>query len=273
MSTDSATGTFKDWVACTTIAYCKSNGIGEFVTQSSGNTANALAVYSELHEISAHIFYLKENKAKIKPQYCRDRSFVKLHEVSSNEPEMKKLTKSYSDKYGVPWLPTLELQIVANSARADILVDVMKSHNLRFDWISQSLSSAFGPFGFYRGLSRLQINKSDGFRFLGVQQAAVCPFIKRFSPHLLESIDINAEKVIERTLFRSKPTEEPYYLMSSILNDYGGDFVLLTEELFNDLYQISVSILEESSIYLATDEDGSVFEKSGLILLIGKPLV
>lgn len=45
MSSKARTGTFKDWVACATIAYCKQNEVQHFVTQSSGNTANALAEY------------------------------------------------------------------------------------------------------------------------------------------------------------------------------------------------------------------------------------
>src|SRR5262245_48044767 len=57
MSSFSTTGTFKDWVACITIAQCLEKGISEFVTQTSGNTGNALGLYASRQGIKSIILY------------------------------------------------------------------------------------------------------------------------------------------------------------------------------------------------------------------------
>lgn len=269
MSSGSATGTFKDWVACATIAYCKKNEIPEFVTQSSGNTANAIAKYCQSHKIKTNIFYLKENKHKIKPQFYQNKKFIKTHEVSSSGAQMKILTSEFSKKKNVPWLPDLKIQIGSNSFRADVIHKITSMYGIRFDWVSQSLSSAYGVLGFYDGLRRLKISSISGYRFLGIQQTAVCPFVRKFDPAQCATIDSNKEPIIEKTLFRSKPTEELYKLMERILDEYGGGFTLVSKCLYDEVLPFAIKLLYESGIIIAKDSFGDYFEKSGIINLVG----
>jgi len=64
-SSETVTGSFKDIVASYTIAYCLNNGISEFVTQSSGNTANSIAFYANKYKIRVTILYPKVSRYKI----------------------------------------------------------------------------------------------------------------------------------------------------------------------------------------------------------------
>ncbi len=269
LSTESTSGTFKDWAACATVAYCKSNGIKEFVTQSSGNTANAIAKYCREHSIKAHIFYLKRNQTKIKREFVYDDEHITLHEVASSEEEMKLLTKGFSESREIPWLPNLEIQIHSNSIRADIVTYVAQKANIKFDWKSQALSSGYGVFGFYNGLQRLGLKVDGGYKFHGVQQSAVCPYVKHFFPDNLEEVDISNEAIIEKTLFRSSPTANLYELMQEILNDFGGHIAVLTNKDYERYSCLSASLLKQVGINLRKDNNNDYSEKSGLINVCG----
>lgn len=269
MSTNSATGTFKDWVACYTIAYCKKNGIDEFVTQSSGNTANALSKYCNQHCVKVNIFYLKENEEKINQEYIGSGEYVILHEVIGKESRMKELTFEFSKKNRIPWLPDLTLQVISNSLRADIAKHVSDEYKIRFDWMSQALSSGFGVFGFYDGLRRKKISTSEGYSLIGIQQSAVCPFVKRFAPHLILNPKLTMEMPIEKALFRSTPTEELYILMEKVVIEFGAEFSLITNDLYKNLSPIACELLNNSGIKLTVDAKGFHHEKSGILSLVG----
>ncbi len=267
MSSEAKTGTFKDWVACATVAYCKQNNIQHFVTQSSGNTANALAEYCRHFKQKVTIFFLKSNSSKIKPQFFPNSDFIDLVEVDASEARMKELTSEFSDTHNVPWLPNLELQNLANCVRADFVTSYSKKNGRNYDWHSQSLSSGYGVFGFYDGLRRL--NQHTGFSFLGVQQTAVCPFIKRLAPSELEQVDLSNEVLIEPTLFRSKPTEKLFALMESVIQDYGGAFSLVSNAIYENTFQEANVLLKANKLELVQNNENNVVEKSGLIDLIG----
>lgn len=267
MSSGAKTGTFKDWVACTTIAYCKYNNIESFVTQSSGNTANAIAAYCTEFEQHVTIFFMLGNSKKIKPQFFPKNKFLNLIAVDGSEARMKELTTEYAANNQIPWLPRLDIQDLGNSVRADYILDYCQRSNKRYDWHSQSLSSGYGVFGFYLGLERLKHTK--GFKFLGVQQTAVSPFIQRFKPAEFVGIDMNSETLIEKTLFRSSPTEELYTRMKNILTQYGGSFSLVSNSIFEEYFEVANKLLVNRGLNLEKDEHGNIVEKSGLLDLIG----
>ena len=269
LSSESTTGTFKDWAACATVAYCKRNNIDEFVTQSSGNTANAIAKYCRENGIKSHIFYLKENESKIKRELVYDDEWITLHEVASSEKEMKKMTEGFSFDKGIPWLPNIEIQIQSNSIRADIVQYISNELNIKFDWKSQALSSGYGVFGFYNGLNRLGVNPGSGYKLHGVQQSAVCPYVNRFFPNNLEKINFTRETVIEKTLFRTSPTDNLYELMRQIIDKFGGHITVVTNRDYDEYSAIASSLMMQAGIKLRKDVENSYLEKSGLINTCG----
>lgn len=266
MSSGAKTGTFKDWVACATIAYCRHNKIEHFVTQSSGNTANALAAYCSEFEQRVTIFYMLGNSQKIKPQFF-DGENLELIAVDGTESRMKELTQKYSESQRVPWLPRLEIQDFANSVRADFISQFCADRGSHYDWHSQSLSSGYGVFGFYQGLQRLE-HLTD-YKFLGVQQSVVSPFIKRFKPDEFSGVNLEEETLIEKTLFRSSPTENLYSRMSNILKLYGGSFSLVTNAVYDSYEEAALSVLQAGGAEVVRDSSDEIIEKSGLIDLIG----
>ncbi len=267
MSSGSKTGTFKDWAACATIAYCKHHQINKFVTQSSGNTANALAAYCSEFNQNVTIFYILSNSTKLKPQFFCDQNVLEIIAVDGSEARLKELTKEYSDSMEVPWLPRLEIQDLANSVRADFVLDYIRSCNIFYDWHSQSLSSGYGVFGFYKGLQRIGWTK--GFKFLGVQQSRVSPFVNYFNPDEFSDIKMEEETLIEPTLFRSNPTQNLYIRMQNIIDIFGGDFSLVTNQNYENYLDISLKILLDSGISITKNDKNEIIEKSGLINLIG----
>lgn len=269
LTTGSATGTFKDWVGSATVAYCKQNNINAFVTQSSGNTANSLCLYCERFKIKVDIFYLKENQEKIATCRFKDSKYISFHRISSSESEMKKTVQAFSKKHNIPWLPNLNIQIQANSIRADIVEMVAQTHKIQFDYISQAISSGYGIFGFYFALRSLPIKSLSKYRFIGVQQSMTCPYIKRFSPELLDSNNLLNDSIIEKTLFRSSPSENLYNLMKNIINEYGADFSLVTNKIYDDLEALAVEHLIGVGIKPTKNETGDYVEKSGIISLVG----
>lgn len=266
MSSGAKTGTFKDWVACATIAYCKYNNVENFVTQSSGNTANAIAAYCTEFDHSATIFYMKGNADKLKPQFF-DGGSIKAVAVDGEESYLKEVTRKFSDNNDIPWLPNLDIQDFSNSIRANYVLKYCMLNNKNYDWHSQSLSSGYGVFGFYNGLRRL--GRDSGFKFLGVQQSVISPFIKIFRNSEYEGVDFSGERLIEKTLFRSSPTEELYKRMGRILAEYGGSFSMVTNDIYGTYLERALYMLNESGIQITRNSNGEIVEKSGLIDLIG----
>lgn len=219
LSSKNPTGTFKDWLGCVTIAFCLERGITEFVTQSSGNTANALARYAEPHGIKVHIFYPRRSAYKILPQVAESSRSI-FHELDCPEPEVKTAAAEFAVDHGLPMLPDLKLQIEANKLRAYLLDDPAFIGKAHFDYHVQALSSAYGVIGYYHGLAELNARGRAPRipRLLGVQQSAVAPYFTALynEPPLL------AESLIEPTLFRSSPTPDLISTVRSIVTASNG---------------------------------------------------
>ena len=212
LSTGSPTGTFKDWLACFCIAQCLQDGVAEIVTQTSGNTGNALAFYSGLAGVKVHAIFPSGNRYKIQPRVVESNVRCRFLEFEGAEPDQKVLVKDLAERLGLSWFPTLEQQIEANKLRAYFLADWCSQTGVRFDWHCQALSSAFGVFGFYHGLDEL--GALPGPRFLGVQQEFRAPYAG-VAPDL-------AKPMSEPTLFRSEPSPQLLARMQRILASTGG---------------------------------------------------
>ena len=199
MSSLSPLGTFKDVIGIFVAAYCLDHHISEIVTQTSGNTGNALAYYTKGLGIKLTVFYPSSSRYKINPQlanlpHCR---FI---EVNSTEMQLKELTLEYSELNSIPWFPTYTHQLEANKIRAFLINDNIDNDIVNNDWHVQSLSSVFGPLGFYQGLYELK-EKSYLIKipkFIGIKQSAVKPFYN----YVNSDIENNSDELLEQTLFR-----------------------------------------------------------------------
>lgn len=189
----------------------------EFCAQSSGNTLTAFLRYTKHTGIGAVIFYPTANAYKIDPAMVHDN--VLLVEVLGSEKDTKRAVARFSELSNLPMLPRPEHQLSANKLIAYWLRGYYQANPERFDWYMQSVSSGYGPFGFYTGCDELTTSLQPP-KLLAVQQEAVSPYVAALG-ELPIGCDVNAP-MVEPTLFRSEPGEKLIGMMRSLMNKYGG---------------------------------------------------
>jgi hypothetical protein len=259
MSSGCPTGTFKDWIACVTVAHCLAEGIQEFVAQTSGNTGNALASYAARLNIRPTILYPKASRYKIDPT-CAESPLCRFLEFQGTEPDQKILTAKLAQITSQPWLPDWSLQISANKLRAHFLEYWCSKFSVQFDWHAQALSSAFGVFGFYRGLEDLNCSRQP--KLLGVQQVFRDPFAGG-------TADLS-QPLLEPTLFRSGPSEKMRAEMASINEQAGSRFVTMNSQTYHERLAHARDVLAQVGLDIKTSFSGDdIHEKSPILGLIG----
>jgi threonine synthase len=266
MASLSTTGTFKDWVACVSIATCLQQDVSVFVTQTSGNTGNALARYASNAGLRGVVLYPRDSRSKIRADIAAD-PHVAFVEVAATEEEIKGRLLEASADLNIPWIPIFEHQLEGNKIRAHFLAEVGAALSRDWDWHVQALSSAYGVFGFYQGLEELRrqgLNTRTP-RVLGVQQEAVSPYFEA----LTGAAPADAS-VIEPTLFRRAPPESLLSEMVEICRSSGGTVLRLPNERYLELESSALNAYETSGITLARDaSNGGLAERAGLYSLAG----
>ena len=267
LSTLSTTGTFKDWVACVAVAASVARGHDAILAQSSGNTANALARYASNAGIRCVILYPPTSRRRLYPQLA-DVPGVDFVEVDAPEHEIKQILRDYSRRSGIPAIPALPDQYEGNKLRAYFLSDASDRLGCNWDWHVQALSSAFGPFGFYRGMQEIQRIRHSAMptpRFLGIQQEAVFPYARAVAGASAEP----AARMIEPTLFRQVLTPELIDEMRGICATSGGTVRHLTNRRYLDLEQSAIAVLAAAGVAITLDGNGEPRERAGLYSLTG----
>lgn len=269
LSSLSTTGTFKDLLAALTIADCVERGVERIMFQSSGNTGNALSVYAHRQGIKTLFLYPKSSNYKINPDIRHELGTSVECDVS--EPELKRLLAYAAEHFDAEVVPTFSHQILANKLRAYFLEEMRQRTGVSYDWHVQALSSAYGIFGYYAGVSELAgAAPAKAPKLLGIQQEAVAPFANRFSGE--QARGASTAQVIEPTLFRMEPGEKLFSLMQDILAKYGGAITILTNEQYARVSTTAITMLEKAGIRLcraASDGGGDLIERAGVIALSG----
>jgi|GEM_PF-5035903 len=274
LSSLSHSGTFKDWVACLTMAYCLETGVKSFVTQSSGNTANALALYAVEAGVEIIALYPRSSRYKINPAFA-EQSAIILADVDQPEPQLKLWTDTLAEKYERQWLPRLQLQRHGNKLRAYILNEWSLQTGQGCDWHAQALSSAFGPIGTYTGYRELA-EKGELFqrppKFLGLQQEAVHPFVDFLTG---TSSPTGKVTMIEPTLFRTEPTQNLLDEIAMICSVSGGTVQTVSNDsMFRHMVDVQ-EILADCGLSPVVVKDPTwatgyrLLEIAGLICLAG----
>jgi threonine synthase len=262
LTTLTETGTFKDIVGSYIISHSIQNKIPLFITQSSGNTANSIAFFASVNKIKVIILYPKISRYKINSiGYSKD--WVTFIEVDKTEEELKDLTQSISNYKGIPWLPNMKHQIEANKIRAYFINEFMEKNNISFDYTSQSLSSGYGIFGLYEGFSKIQDKKYSVPSFIGVQQESIKPY-----KEYLYNEPKSQDRLIEPTLFRSKPTSQMLVDMKNIIEDSKGLLESISFETYEKRELQVIELLKSRQIEISKI-DNNVIEKAGIISTLG----
>jgi hypothetical protein len=170
----------------------------------------------------------------------------------------------------VPSVPLLEDQLEGNKLRAYFVREASRELGRHWEWHAQAISSAYGIFGFYQGVS--EIRGQDGSkaiefpRLLGVQQEAVSPYSSTISGIKSE---INAD-VVEPTLVRSSPSVELIHEMRRICTLTNGTVMRLDNARYFALEKDAIEMLETNGVLVDIDPKvGSPRERAGLYALAG----
>lgn len=269
LSTLSATGTFKDWVACLTVAACRQREVPLFFSESSGNTGNALSLYAARAGLRCVILYPAACRRKIR-DYAAALPNVRLIEVSAPEAVIKARLAEIAARAGAPWLPGMDGQLETNKLRAWFLRDAARELGREWEWHAQALSSGYGVFGFYRGVAEIQA--AEGLtamrppRLLGVQQEAVSPYARALAglPPATGGV------MVEPTLFRAAPPEAFVGEIRTICAQTAGTVLAVPNEDFFAAEPAAIALLEAGGIGVELDPlTASPRERAGLYALTG----
>ena len=147
-----------------------------------------------------------------------------------------------------------------------------------FDWITQTISAAFGPIGIYWVLRGLRKEMHQIPQFLGIQQEANSPLCRAWktkrAPTDLDKID-STQELLTRVMYDVKPqTYGTYEGLENILVNHGGDLTTINHAEFADLLEKNfdgknvLEWFEDHEIEISLNS-GEVVEKTGLIALAG----
>ncbi|MGA5824267.1 pyridoxal-phosphate dependent enzyme [Kitasatospora sp. NPDC094028] len=264
LSTLSATGTFKDWVACVAVARAVRAGHAVAAAQSSGNTANALATYASRAGIRLVVLHPPASRRRIHPRLARHPG-VTFVEVLAPEHEIKEALRSATLATATPALPLLRDQYEGNKLRAHLLRDAERAVGHGWDWHVQALSSAYGPLGFYRGLAEAYPAGHPVPRFLGVQQEAVTPYVDA----LTGAVTAPGAEMLEPTLFRRVLTPELLAQVRDVCRRSDGTVRCLPNQGYLSWEPRAIELLAGAGVEVTPGPEGQPVERAGLYSLAG----
>ncbi|MEU3778303.1 pyridoxal-phosphate dependent enzyme [Streptomyces sp. NPDC032472] len=272
LSTANTTGTFKSWMVCLAVAQCLRKGSPLVLTQSSGNTANAVAAYAAHAGLRAVVLHPPASRRRIVPELA-EADGVQFVEVDAAEDEIKTAMVACSEASGVPIAPAREDMYEGHKLRAHFLADAARELGRQWDWHVQAVSSGYGPLGHYRGLREVLRSDPGGVRvprFLGVQQEAVAPYVDALTGGGRETgADRPVPAVLEPTLFRRALTDELVAEMREVCAFSRGTVRRLANTRYLQLEPRAVTLLTEAGVSVARDDAGAPWERAGLYALAG----
>lgn len=268
------TKTLKSIDGCITTARCKLNGYERVVFESGGNTGTALTRYGTRAGLETFMLIPEENLSLLNSQIFGSK---KAHLFSVANPNLvKQAARLLGTQNGLRHIPEKEWRYEASMFRGVFLLEYLLKE-VRFDWLSQTISAAFGPIGIYTVLNHFSQEIGNLPRFLGIQQEANCPMFKAWKskgstgPGEITS----TSPLLSKVMYDVKPqTHGTYEDLRNILIATGGDLTTVNYQELNDFLEMSfdgkniLERLKEHGIEI-TLKGGEVIEKTGLISLAG----
>lgn len=269
------TRTLKSIDGCFSIANCKLRGYERIVFESGGNTGAAFTQYGQRAGLETFFLCPEENLSLL-----NSRTFEsdKSHLISVEKREMvKKAAHMFAEMDGFRRIPETSWRLDASMFRGLFILEHMM-RRIKFDWVIQSISAAFGPIGIYRVFKNF-INEIGGLpKFLGVQQEANCPMYKAWKSNkeTVEPVDsVSAGQLLTKVMYDVTPqTYGTYQDLYTLLNETKGELTTLNHDEFNSFLPGRIAgknILElfcDNGVDI-TLKDGEIVEKTGLMALFG----
>ena len=269
------TKTLKSIDGCVSIAHCRMRGYDRVVFESGGNTGTAFTEYGRKAGLETFLFLPKDNIALLNGKSF---DYEKSHLIAVENVEMvKKAGRLFGELNDVKHIPDILWRYQASIIRGFFILEYILMKE-KFDWITQTISAAFGPVGIYRVL--MEFEKETGVfpRFLGIQQEANCPMYTAWKSNkaIPEPVDIvSPERLLTPVMYDSKPySYGSFDDLVSVLNNTRGDLTTINHREFRDFLEQDfngndiLGLFNENGIEI-TLRDGEVVEKTGLIALAG----
>ena len=172
------THTLKSIDGCVSIAKCKLKGYEKVVFESGANTGTALSVYGANAKLQTYFFLPEENLTLV------DRNILtssNTHLISVDHPGfVKRAARLYGRMSGARHIPETSWRYQASQVRGCFVLEHVLGHG-RFDWLTQSVSAAFGPIGIFKMLWKYEREAGKPPRFLGIQQEENCPIYRAWN--------------------------------------------------------------------------------------------
>src|SRR4030043_174874 len=269
------TKTLKSIDGCITMARCKLNGYDRVVFESGGNTGTALTQYGIRAGLETFLFIPEENLSLLNSKIFESN---KAHLFSVEKPGLVKEAAHLLEKLnGLRHIPESDWRYEASMFRGIFFLEYLLEKE-KFDWLTQTISAAFGPIGIYRVLKHFKQELKELPRFLGIQQEANSPMYRAWKNRgtTKEPPEINStKKLLTRVMYDVRPqTYGTYKDLKNILITTGGDLTTVNHQIFTDILEDDfdgksiLDLLKDKGIEI-TLNNGEVVEKTGLIALAG----
>ena len=267
-----ATGSLKAIDGCLTAALCLTEGARRIAFESGGNTGSALTRYGRHAGVETFFFCPVDNLDLL------DSSLFlggknRLIGVADRS-RLKEFTASFTRATGIRHLPERSWRYAASMLRGLFIVEQMLA-GMKFDWLIQTISAAFGPIGIYRVLDTFKGDLPSIPSFLGVQQQANCPMYMAWKRNQGATGEQAATPgtLLTRVMYDRDPrTYNTYGDLCALLQSTDGEMLTVDEAEFLCSLDATppslVHLLHSRSIPI-TLRSGEIIEKTGLIALAG----
>ncbi len=270
-----ATGSLKSIDGCLTASRCRVEGIARVVFESGGNTGSALTRYGQNAGLETFFFCPCDNLDLLDSGLFRT---GRAHLVGvEDRGRAKELAALFAHAAGVPRVPDKRWRYAAGMFRGLFIVEHMLAAG-GFDWISQTVSAAFGPIGIYRVLKTFRDDLRGLPRFLGVQQEANCPMFRMWKPEAAARAGKSGReqgRLLARIMYDESPdTHKTYGDLRALLLSTRGDLLTVNGEEFDSRlapsadYGPVLEALRSCGIAISV-RAGEVVEAAGLVALAG----
>lgn len=269
------TGSLKSIDGCLTTSLCRMEGIGRIAFESGGNTGSALTRYGRNAGLETFFFCPLDN-VDLLDSGLFDSRHAHLIAVK-DRGRVKELTGLFAKAAGIRSVPDKSWRYAAGMFRGLFILEHMLASG-EFDWISQTVSAAFGPIGIYKALKTFRGEDRGLPRFLGIQQEANCPMFRAWKPEAAGRPGKAGQeqgRLLTRIMYDDSPdTHETWRDLRQLLLLTRGDLLTVNEEEFDACLRPSAEhgpILEllRSRGIAITLRSGQVFDKAGMIALVG----
>ena len=269
------THTLKSIDGCVTMANCKSRGYDRVVFESGGNTGTALTEYGRRVGLETFLFLPEENL-----HLLESRVFESEHtHVISVEDRLfvKPAAHLFGRMNGIEHIPPAAWRYQASRFRGAFILEYMLNHGA-FNWITQTISAAFGPIGIYSVIRTGGDALGTVPRFLGIQQVANCPLYTTWTSQKNGVTPLHTrhdERLLTRVMYDVEPhTYGTFEEFTGILRSVDGDITTVNHAEFDVLLGRDfdgtsiIDALAKHGVEI-TVADGTVVEKTGLMALSG----